>query len=163
LLVLSTSPPLIIIGAPSLARVFDMIRPITPADFRELLEIEAQAAPKSEYDFWEFSNLYARYRKTFLVAESDQIDGYIVFSPKGHIISMVVRPLSRRRGIGTQLISEALNTCVGKRLHLEVRVSNVVAQKFYRDLGFRTRERRKRYYHDGEDAIVMQLPAGKGE
>ena len=142
---------------------FVTIRRITPADFKELLEIEAQASPKSEYDFWEFSNLYARYRKTFLVAESDQIDGYIVFSPNGHIISMVVRPLRRRLGIGTRLISGALRYCVGKNLHLEVRVGNVGAQKFYQGLGFRTRGRRQGYYHDGEDAIIMELSASEGD
>ena len=137
----------------------ETIRPITVADFKELLEIEALAAPKSEYDFWEFSNLYGRYRRTFLVAESNQIDGYIVFSPGGHIISMVVRPSRRRRGIGSRLISEASHYCGGKKLHLEVRISNEGAQKFYRSLGFRSVGKTHRYYHDGEDAVVMELPA----
>ena len=142
---------------------FGSIRRITPADFKELLEIEAQASPKSEYDFWEFSNLYARYRKTFLVAESDQIDGYIVFSPDGHVLSMVVRPLRRRRGIGTRLVAEAVRSCAGNDLYLEVRASNEGAQQFYQGLGFRARGRRHRYYHDGEDAIVMELSAKEAE
>jgi ribosomal-protein-alanine N-acetyltransferase len=40
-------------------------------------------------------------------------------------------------------------------LILEVRVSNSPAQNLYKKLGFFELQRRKAYYPDGEDAIVM--------
>ena len=141
-----------------------MIRPVHSADFDELLQIEAQAFPKSQYDREELWILYLKYPQTFLVTLSDQIDSYIVFRPDGHIISMAVTPERRRTGVGTCLVKEAIDHCRGKSLRLEVRVSNVGAQKFYQSLGFFVKARIGRYYQDGEDAFVMERPAsGSGE
>ena len=136
-----------------------LIRTIISPDLVELLAIEAQAFPKSQYDLRELKSLQRRYPRTFLVSVSDQIDGYIVFSPDGHIISMAVRSERRRHGIGTLLIKEAIARCPGKSLRLEVRASNIVAQKFYLKLGFKKRARVYGYYYDGEDALIMQHPA----
>jgi ribosomal-protein-alanine N-acetyltransferase len=141
-----------------------MIRPVHPKDFDELLKIEAQAFPKSQYDHEELWLLSLKYPHTFLVTESNQIDGYIVFSSDGHIISMTVRPHKRRLGIGTRLVQKVRSHCSGKSLRLEVRVSNVGAQRFYLNLGFRIKATIDGYYHDGEDAFVMERPAsGSGE
>ena len=138
-----------------------MIRPLQAADFDELLQIEAQAFPKSQYDRGELWVLYLKYPQTFLITLSDQIDGYIVFRPDGHIISMAVTPERRRRGVGTSLVKKAIDHCRGKSLRLEVRVSNVGAQKFYQSLGFILIGRIDRYYQDGEDALVMERPANE--
>lgn len=135
-----------------------MIRPVSSEDFYELVEIEAQAAPKSEYDFWELRLLHGRYPDTFLVVVGDKIDGYIVFSPGGHIISMAVRPERRRCGIGTRLVQEAIAHCAGKSLRLEVRLSNLGAQTFYEKLGFERRALLRSYYHDHEDGLLMERP-----
>lgn len=136
-----------------------MIRSVHSADFDELLQIEARAFPKSQYDRGELWILHLQYQNTFLVSVSDQIDGYIVFRPDGHIISMAVTPEKRRTGVGTCLVKEAVNYCRGKFLRLEVRVGNVGAQKFYQSLGFWIKARIESYYHDGEDAFVMERPA----
>jgi ribosomal-protein-alanine N-acetyltransferase len=136
-----------------------MLRPVHSADFDELLQIEAQAFPKSQYDREELWILYLKYPHTFLVTLSDQIDGYIVFGPDGHIISMAVTPERRRTGVGTCLVKEAIDHCRGKSLRLEVRVSNVGAQKFYQSLDFFVKVRIGRYYQDGEDAFLMERPA----
>jgi ribosomal-protein-alanine N-acetyltransferase len=140
-----------------------MIRQLQPADFNKLLEIETQAFPKSQYSRLELQSLYLRYPETFLVEESVQIDGYIVFSPDGHIISMAVRSQRRRRGIGTRLVREAIAYCGGKSLRLEVRAGNLVAQEFYENLGFRKQARLQGYYQDGEDGLLMERPADDGE
>ncbi|MFP3869940.1 MAG: GNAT family N-acetyltransferase [Syntrophobacteria bacterium] len=135
-----------------------MIRPVRPTDFKRLLDIEAKAFPKSQYDLGEFWSLYLRYPESFLVEATDDIEGYIVFSPDGHVISMAVAPRRRRRGVGSRLLGEAIGRCAGSPLYLEVRVSNVGAQQFYECLGFRKSELRPRYYLDGEDAVVMVRP-----
>ena len=136
-----------------------MIRSVQTRDFDELLELEARAFPKSKYDREELWALYLKYPHTFLVEVSDRIDGYIVFRPDGHIISMAVIPERRRTGIGTQLVKEAIDQCSGKPLRLEVRVGNIGAQQFYLSLGFYQKSRISSYYLDGEDAFVMERSA----
>jgi ribosomal-protein-alanine N-acetyltransferase len=138
-----------------------MIRPVRPTDFAELLEIEAQAFPKSRYDLGQLWSLHVQYPDTFFLEQSDGIDGYIVFSPDGHILSMAVKPQLRRMGIGTRLVEEAVAHCAGKPLFLEVRVGNAGAQEFYLTLGFRMTGRKKGYYQDGEDALIMERPAAR--
>jgi ribosomal-protein-alanine N-acetyltransferase len=138
-----------------------MIRKVRPEDFDELLNIEADAFPKSQYDLGQFWLLQQTFPNTFLVEVSDLIDGYIVFSLDGHLISMAVRSGRRRIGIGTRLVQEAIAHCVDKPLRLEVRVGNVGAQEFYRALGFNLVGRAKGYYHDGEDALLMERPASE--
>jgi ribosomal-protein-alanine N-acetyltransferase len=136
-----------------------MIRKVQPSDFEELLKIEAEAFPKSQYDLGQFWSLHQTYPNTFLVDVSDLIDGYIVFNLEGHLISMAVRSKERRKGIGTRLVQEAAAYCGDQPLLLEVRVSNVGAQEFYLALGFNFIGRAKGYYHDGEDALLMERPA----
>ncbi|MCS6997720.1 MAG: GNAT family N-acetyltransferase, partial [Casimicrobiaceae bacterium] len=41
---------------------------------------------------------------------------------------------------------------------LEVRVNNLAAQSLYRKFGFVEVGRRKRFYRDGEDALLMTKP-----
>jgi ribosomal-protein-alanine N-acetyltransferase len=137
-----------------------MIRPVHSKDFDELLHIEAQAFPKSRYDREELWLLSLKYPHTFLVTVSNQIDGYIVFREDGHIISMAVRSHKRREGIGTRLVQKAIGYCSGQSLRLEVRVSNVGAQRFYLNLDFRIKATIEGYYHDGEDAFLMERAAG---
>lgn len=65
----------------------------------------------------------------------------------------------RRAGRGDELLtlleSEAARRAV-KKLFLEVRASNVPAQRLYEKHGFVALSVRPRYYQDGEDAIVMK-------
>jgi len=132
-------------------------------DFDELLQIEAQAFPKSQYDREELWLLSLKYPHTFLVTVSNQIDGYIVFRADGHIISMAVRPHKRRVGIGTSLVQKVIDHRSGNSLRLEVRVSNVGAQRFYLNLDFRIKARIDGYYHDDEDAFLMERSADNTE
>ena len=44
-----------------------MIRKVRPDDFDELLKIEAEAFPKSQYDLGQFWRLHQAYPSTFLV------------------------------------------------------------------------------------------------
>jgi ribosomal-protein-alanine N-acetyltransferase len=136
------------------------IRTVQVEDLPQLLEIEAEAAPKSRLAAWELLTLCLGYCETFLVAEADRILGYVVSSPKGHIISLVVGRQHRRRGLGTRLIQEVIRRLPGTRLTLEVRVGNREALSFYKQLGFRERARMPGYYPDGEDGVIMELDLG---
>ncbi|HVO85303.1 MAG TPA: GNAT family N-acetyltransferase [Syntrophobacteria bacterium] len=127
-------------------------------DLLQLLRVEAQAAPKSQFAAWELFLLCLRYPENFLVAEGKRILGYVVFTPKGHLISLVVARRYRRRGIGTRLIEEVMRLSPRIPLRLEVRVGNHGARRFYESLGFGKVETMASYYPDGEDALLLELP-----
>jgi ribosomal-protein-alanine N-acetyltransferase len=78
-----------------------------------------------------------------------------------HILNIATLPSVRRRGLGTALMTVALEYAAssGVRLILlEVRRSNRDAHRFYRRLGFSATGVRPNYYADnGEDAIEMAL------
>jgi ribosomal-protein-alanine N-acetyltransferase len=67
-----------------------------------------------------------------------------------HIHNIAVRPELRRNGIATRMLEEAL------RRSLEVRCSNLPAQRMYEKFGFSVEGIRPGYYSDTrEDALIM--------
>jgi len=131
-----------------------MIRIFTPSDMDRLLEIEAQAFPKSPYSRQIFMSFHRSNPTTFLVYGEEEILGYVIYTTGGHIISIAVDSHHRRKGIGTQLVGEALRNATGEFTWVEVRESNTGAQAFYEKLGFRKKGVIPRYYWT-EDAYVM--------
>ena len=74
------------------------------------------------------------------------------------IEGVVVKKEFRKQGIGALLIQELEKALIQKnieKIFLEVRKSNVVAQKLYQKMGFKVISQRKEYYSDNEDALVM--------
>jgi len=84
--------------------------------------------------------------------------GFQVILDEGHIMTVAVHPEHRRRGLGTLLLLDLFEQARlrgVRRLTLEVRVSNLAAQRLYQVFGFHLEGRRLRYYGDGEDALIM--------
>ena len=73
---------------------------------------------------------------------------------------LLVHPSWRRRGVGHRLAKQWLRgaeTAGAAEALLEVRVSNLGAQRLYRNLGFEDQGWRVRYYHHpSEDALLMR-------
>jgi [ribosomal protein S18]-alanine N-acetyltransferase len=99
----------------------------------------------------------------YLVAkEGDHIVGYAglwLSLDEAHITTFAVLPEYRRRKIGERMLVAVFDRA-GKLgaewLTLEVRASNIGAQKLYEKYGFRPAGVRRRYYSDNnEDAIIM--------
>ena len=99
----------------------------------------------------------------YLVArEGGRIVGYAglwLMVDEAHITTFAVHPDHRRRRIGERMLvrifelAAALNA---EWLTLEVRASNLAAQKLYEKYGFRRAGVRRRYYSDNnEDALIM--------
>ena len=79
------------------------------------------------------------------------------------IHSVVVAVGRRRRGLGAAMVRTAMAwgaACGATRAHLEVRVSNGPAIALYEGLGFEQAGLRRRYYRDGEDALLLSAPIG---
>jgi [ribosomal protein S18]-alanine N-acetyltransferase len=90
--------------------------------------------------------------------------GYILFwllSDEIDIHNVAVHSEFRRRGIGRLLIEQVVLEARRRgstRVTLEVRRSNLAAQKLYESIGFIPTGLRKGYYSDnGEDALAMAL------
>lgn len=77
---------------------------------------------------------------------------------EAHITLLAVAQAHRRQGLGKILLQSLLATAVHRQLEratLEVRASNQVAMDLYHQFGFQLAGRRKRYYPDGEDALIL--------
>lgn len=77
---------------------------------------------------------------------------------RAHLVLLAVRPTHRRRGIGRRMFEWLLKSAVTagiESVHLELRVRNVAAQRFYRALGFSETIVVPRYYGAGEAALRM--------
>jgi ribosomal-protein-alanine N-acetyltransferase len=78
---------------------------------------------------------------------------------EGHITNIAVHPDFRRMHIGSSLIIGLFSAAEKNdisRLTLEVRESNLSAQRMYKRFGFKQEGLRKRYYEDNkENALIM--------
>ena len=78
------------------------------------------------------------------------------------IINIAVRFSHQYRGYGKIILSEFLSRFNEKTyLFLEVRESNLPAYQLYSHFGFEQIDIRRKYYHDGENAIVMAKMGNK--
>ncbi len=89
--------------------------------------------------------------------------GYVVAwfaAGEGEIANLAVAPAARGRGIGGQLLDDAIAAAAAhgaEALYLDVRESNSRARALYDSRGFVEVGRRRRYYRrPAEDAIVLR-------
>ena len=86
---------------------------------------------------------------------------------EAEILTLAVLPAARRRGLGGALMAAALAGAVRRgaaAMFLEVAAGNAAACGLYQGLGFAAVGRRRRYYPDGSDALVLRrdLEAASG-
>lgn len=98
-----------------------------------------------------------------LVWDEGEVFGYVgaLCVDDGEIALIAVDKEHRRKGIAKKLLLEAERIAVEKgcmNMFLEVRVSNDGAKALYQSCGYVPVSIRKKYYENGEDAIVMVKP-----
>lgn len=79
---------------------------------------------------------------------------------EAEILSIGVAPAARRSGAARALLAAIIDRAraVGvRRLFLEVDVGNAAAVALYESFAFERIGKRKRYYRNGGDALVMRL------
>lgn len=138
-------------------------RYMTLDDIEGVLEVERASftMPWSESAF--YNELTGNRFATYIIAEADgAIIGYCgvwVIIDEAHITNIAMMPDFRGKKIGEALLRTAMQYARMRgacKMTLEVRVSNEVAQRLYRKLGFEPGGIRKNYYTDNyEDALVM--------
>jgi [ribosomal protein S18]-alanine N-acetyltransferase len=137
---------------------------MAPDDLAEVMAIESTSFrhPWSSRFFLE--ELQAPCARSTLAQLGDKIVGYVLFwllPEEVDIHNIAVHTEFRRRGIGQALLHHVVAQARSRnssRVTLEVRVSNIPAQKLYESVGFVSKGLRKGYYSDdGEDAVLMAL------
>ena len=111
--------------------------------------------------------IYNDMSRYFIALDDDKRIGYIgawLTEPNAEILNLFVLETYRGRKIGSRLLQAVLDVCIEAKIEnitLEVRPSNVAAIALYTSLGFHEATRRKQYYNDGEDALLMFKAVGE--
>ena len=136
-----------------------IVRKAAEEDLDAIYEIE-RASFKDPYPLGYLKALHNLSPQNFHIAERGGAPvGYIIATEdrgRGHILAIAVHPAERRKSIGKRLVAESLKALRSrgvKTVRLEVRRSNVEAQRFYEELGFKYSYAIKGYYDD-EDGLV---------
>ena len=147
-------------------------RPMLRGDIDAVAAIEASAyefpwAPRIFRDC-----LDAGHKCWVLQAVDGELLGYGILSTganEAHLLNLCVAPSQQRRGLGSRMLRHMLDLARMyrvRRVFLEVRPSNPVAQAMYERAGFNEIGRRPEYYparRGREDAIVMAMELLAGE
>ncbi len=148
------------------------LRPGGPFDLDEVARIESESFPAPwRRDFFA-SELVEPHRYIRVLAREDggepRIGGYLFavsLYEEFHINKIATDRRLRKQGYGRMLLEDALaraRSMGSTAVTLEVRVSNAAARQFYKSYGFAEAYRRRGYYQDGEDALVLVLPLSTG-
>ena len=121
----------------------------------------------NRYRFEELLNLLQKdFAKIYTLLCGDLLLGYAVVwivGNKADLHWLEIFEDFRQRGLGKEflkLLLEELKKLGVKKLLLEVSESNIPAFRLYKNLGFLETGRRKGYYPDGSDAVLMEIPLG---
>jgi len=140
-----------------------MIRVAAEQDAARLAELEAACFGA---DAWSARLLSAELiapGRTVLVDEAD--DGLLaygsitVLGDVADLTRIAVDPGHRRRGVAARMLDELLvraSRSAATRMLLEVAETNATARALYARAGFAELARRRAYYADGGDALVLQ-------
>jgi len=144
-----------------------IVRRMTLEDLPEVMEIENASFkrpwPLSAYHYELTRNdcgyyLVVRLKKKEGEGPLLAYGGFWLVVDEAHICTLAVKPEWRGKGLGELILYSLLELALrlgAKIASLEVRVSNKVAQNLYRKYGFEEVGKRKGYYSDGEDALIM--------
>ena len=139
------------------------IRWMIRRDMPEVLGIEAESFefPWLEEDF--VRCLKQRNCIGMVAEHDDRVVGFMVYElnkTRIHVLNFAVAGDERHLGVGTQMVAKLIGKLSSQRrsrITLEVRETNLSAQLFFRQLGFRAVSVLRQFYADTpEDAYLMQ-------
>jgi ribosomal-protein-alanine N-acetyltransferase len=146
------------------------LRPMMLGDIAAVMAVDRASFPtpaKEQLFINELTdNVLAHYHVLSVVESGDReriagFSGYWLIADEIHISTIAVAPEVRGRRWGELLLLNLLLDALGLNpilVTLEVRRSNLAAQRLYAKYRFDVVGERRRYYHDtGEDAILMTV------
>lgn len=138
-----------------------------PSDISDVLALENDVYPFPWTRGNFLDSINSGYETWILRDGAGLLNGYFLLMPSvddAHLLNITVQRDLQGRGIGLLLLNKAKAITLERKLHallLEVRPSNMRAEKIYERYGFARIGVRKGYYpapnNQREDAIVMKL------
>ncbi len=134
---------------------------MTPATVHHaaaMAAIHALAFPDDRWNEQSFSQLLEQPGVAGFIDERGGILLLRCVADEAEILTIGVA--TPRLGIGSTLMKTAIAHAQGRHaatLHLEVAQTNTAACAFYKSLGFTQTGRRRNYYGDGADALLLSL------
>jgi ribosomal-protein-alanine N-acetyltransferase len=139
-----------------------ILRWIHLRDYPEVLDIENTSREYPWSDRELVHSLLQPERNGVVAEHEGRIIGYTIYELHKHrvcVCNLAVAPDCRRRGVGTQMLGKLIGKLSAQRrnrITLEVRETNLPAQLFFRDGGFRAISVMRGFYDDSpEDAYLM--------
>lgn len=132
-------------------------------DAQTMADIDARCFTSEAWQASEFASsmLIGYYRFYILELDGEAIGcagSIMINSVQGEISTIAVLPEYRGKGYSKLLMERITEDCEKAHIpeiFLEVRPSNAPAMGLYKSYGFKEAGLRKRYYADGEDAVIM--------
>ena len=134
---------------------------ITDIDEMILIENESYKSPWIKQHFKDDIN--NKYSMNYMYKKDKEILGYLfgyLIGEEYHLNKITVKEKYRSQRIGKSLFLHCLNELTNlnvKCIQLEVSSLNLIAQRFYKSLGFVIVGMRKSYYSEFEDAFLYNL------
>lgn len=138
-----------------------MIRAATPADLTALAALEAELFGADAWDAASLAHELSTPGRRVTVLDDGAVAAYAVVMVAGDVADLLrigVLPARQRTGLARLLLADAVHAAAdagARRMLLEVSADNEAAQALYLDFGFAEIDRRRRYYRDGSDAVVL--------
>jgi ribosomal-protein-alanine acetyltransferase len=139
-----------------------ILRPATADDVDAVASLEGEVFGADAWSQDSVRSELTGERRVTLVACAPEVVGYAVTAAVGDVVDLqriAVHPAHRRHGLARLLLAAVSERADGDRMLLEVSAGNTAALAFYAAEGFTEIDRRRRYYRDGSDAVVMQRRA----
>ena len=138
-----------------------MIRAAGPEDLAELGALEEQLFGADAWDEPQLRVELTGPGRLVLVNDDGGLTAYavtMVVGDSADLLRVGVRPDRQRGGAGTAMVATAMleaGRAGARRMLLDVGADNAPARALYRAAGFEEIDRRRRYYRDGSDALVL--------
>jgi ribosomal-protein-alanine N-acetyltransferase len=133
-----------------------ILRPATVEDVPAVTALEAETFGADAWSADAVRSELTGERRTAVVACDPGVVGYAVTMTAGDVVDLqriAVAASYRRQGLARQLLDAV---AADSRMLLEVGAGNTAALAFYAGEGFTEIARRRGYYRDGSDAVVME-------
>jgi ribosomal-protein-alanine N-acetyltransferase len=117
---------------------------------------------------WDEAAFAAQLRLPGVFGLIDAAGGFVLVRAAGgeaEVLTLAVAPETRRKGLGRALLAAAMARAAeagARRMVLEVSEWNEAGRALYEGAGFSEVGRRRRYYPDGSDALVLAADLGEG-
>ncbi len=142
-----------------------MVRNMKGSDLPRVLEIEQASFPVPwTGNMFQYQLGMQDVSENIVITRNGRLAGYLIgwaICDEIHILNVAVDPEERKQGHAGRMIREFVRRGRqrgAERVVLEVRRSNLGAQKMYQKYGFKIIDVIEGYYSEtGEDALVMKL------